>query len=85
MASTKSNEMSPEEMEQFSEKLEQWSGTLSDNERTLLKHMLELRRSDEVTGFALNAAEFQRVSFRPFTYQAVAPTLSANFFRLMCW
>jgi len=37
--------LSPKEMEAFSVKLQDWSATLSDKERTFVKQMLEQRRN----------------------------------------
>ena len=80
----KQNQMSPEEMEKFSNRMEEFAGTLSDNERTLLQHMIVRgfgRRPDE----SVDPSQFRRVSFRPITFESVAPKLDANFFKVMCW
>ena len=78
--------MAPAEMEAFSQKLEDFTSHLSDNERTLFKQMFLIDRNrlsdkalDQVTGGALNAR------FDGITFQHVAPRLNANFFKLMCW
>jgi hypothetical protein len=73
--------MTPEEMDQFSVKLENWSGTLSTNERALLKFMLE-----QGWGRQSSPSDFQRVTFqKPFTVEGHVPKLDANFFKIMCW
>jgi hypothetical protein len=52
-------EIPPAEMERFSKKLEDWSKSLSDNERTLFKYMLDLKRDDQGLGPALQSERKQ--------------------------
>jgi hypothetical protein len=72
-------------IERFSQKLANFSNTLSDEERTLFKGMLE-------RGSGLSADELSKVqggaplSGQLLQFGSFAPHLQANFFtRLMCW
>jgi hypothetical protein len=72
-------------IEQFSKKLEGFSNSLSDEERTLLKGMLD-------RGSGLSADELSKasggasLSVQALQFRAFAPRLQAAFFtRLMCW
>ena len=79
--------MSPEQMKEFSAKLEEWSATLSDDERGLFAHMLEMGRVDSarVPAKYLDPAQFQRLAFRPFEVSDRRPVLTRDYFELMCW
>ena len=79
------NTMSPKEIEAFGKKFEAWTKTLTDNERTYFKYLLDKPKDlsdaqlDKVTGGAVN---FQVSAF---TFQNFAPQLDFNFFRQMAW
>jgi hypothetical protein len=80
--------VTPDEMEQLSVKLAEWSNGLSESERGVLKHMMLLGRNAPsaggVQGFALDPSEFRREGFKPLTVEEPGE-LDANFFKLMCW
>jgi hypothetical protein len=80
-------EMSAAEAESLCKKLEGFSASLTDNERTLFKRMFTLERGrlsekalDEVYGGAGGQSQFQ-----PLRFQSVAPRLDVNFFKLLSW
>lgn len=87
------HKMTPEEMDEFSVKLEKWSATLSDNERTLLKHMVELDRGTTtelprgrfIEKAAALASGRSSEALRPFNFDSVAHKLDRNYWKLMCW
>jgi hypothetical protein len=68
----------------LSKKLESFAGTLSDEERTLFKGILEGHGlSDEALEKAVGG---QTLTFSQGHFSSFAPALNANFFRtLMCW
>jgi hypothetical protein len=79
-------EISGSAVEQFCKKLEGFSASLSDEERTLLKSMM---------GSGLSSQDLEQVQggaggllqARSHSYAALAPTLRASFFARMisCW
>jgi hypothetical protein len=74
-------EISGAAVEKFSKKLEEFSATLSDEERTLLKGAME-------RGTGLSSQDLAQVRggvSHSLTFSAVAPALNASFFTgLMC-
>lgn len=72
-------------LDQFSKKLEQFSSTLSDEERTLFKGMLEGHGlTDEALAQVAGGRSFALQSNASFA--TLAPRLDASFFNgLMCW
>jgi hypothetical protein len=81
--------MSPAEIEVFSQKLATWSETLSDNERTFLKQILDERgaaRRGQLSEAALQAVVGgASLNLQAFTFQAYAPRLSAKTLLLDIW
>lgn len=72
-------------LDQFSKKLEAFSGTLSDEERTLFKGMLEGHGlSDDTLAQVTGGRSFALSSNQAFA--RIAPRLDSSFFnQLMCW
>jgi hypothetical protein len=72
-------------LDQFSKKLEQFSSTLSDEERTLFKGMLEGHGlTDETMAQVAGGRSISLQSNASFA--TLAPRLDASFFNgLMCW
>lgn len=81
--------MTPAEIETFAQKLATWSDTLSDNERTFLKHILDERGASRRG--QLNEAALQAVvgggtlSLQAFSFQAYAPKFSLKSMLFDCW
>jgi hypothetical protein len=80
--------MAPNEMEDFGAKLEKFSASLNDNERSLFKQMFLIDRNrlsdkalDQVTGGGSPLA----ITFHGFNVEHVAPSLNASFFKMLCW
>ena len=79
--------MSTQELEAFTQKLTKWTASLSDNERTFFRFMIERNKEltsdklDQVTGGATFSTSFSTA----FTFQTYAPQLDASWFRIMCW
>jgi hypothetical protein len=78
-------EITTKDYDAFSKKLESFSASLSDTERTLFKHMFLVDRDkvsegalDQVTGGGAFVA-------RPISVERFAPRLDANFFQVLCW
>ena len=78
-------EISTNDYEAFSKKLESFSASLSDTERTLFKHMFLVDR-DKLSEAALDQVTGGTNSLlRPIQFQRFAPKLDANFFQILCW
>ena len=76
-------QVSPAEIDTFCKKLEQFSGGLSDSERTLFQSMLKRDElSDKELGQAAGGATR---TAHAVTFKAFAPKLDASFFRVMSW
>jgi hypothetical protein len=74
------HEITPAMVTKFSEKLETFSGSLSDAERTLLKGMIDGRLSDSALDKVTGGTN------QPFSVPNFAPQLNAAFFRsAACW
>jgi hypothetical protein len=77
------HEITPAMVTGFSEKLEKFSASLSDPERTLLKGMID--SGQQLSDQALDQAR-GGATHRAFTVPNFAPKLDAVFFRsVMCW
>jgi hypothetical protein len=81
-------QISAAEIDQFCRKLEAFSDTLSDSERTVFKGILDTI-SDEALGQAQGGVPSRdRGLDRGFTVQSFAPRLDFSFFRrviMPCW
>jgi hypothetical protein len=74
------HQISPAMVTQLSEKLEAFSSSLSDAERTIFQGMINARLSNEALDKVVGGAH------QPFEVASFAPQLSASFFRSnMCW
>jgi hypothetical protein len=74
------HEISPAMVTKFCEKLEAFSGSLSDAERTLFKDMIDGGLSDSALDKVTGGTN------QPFTVTNFAPQLNASFFRAnACW
>jgi len=85
------HEISPTDVDGFCKKLEGFSNSLSDQERTILKTMLEGGLSDQALsnvhgGMGLSLLQSGIGGFRSFSVLHFAPRLDSSFFRtLMSW
>jgi hypothetical protein len=79
-------EISGSAVEQFCKKLEGFSATLSDEERTLLKGMIGSGLSSQDLA-QVQGGSGQMFQARSHSFAALAPTLNASFFSrmIMCW
>jgi hypothetical protein len=75
--------MSPQEIEAFGKKFEAWTNSLSDNERTYLKYVIESPKNlsdealDKVSGGAYTTSSF--TSLGAFTFDAYATRLDSSY------
>jgi hypothetical protein len=78
--------ISVDEIVAFSKKLEAWSSTLNDKERTLLQRIVENKSGGELSDAQLGQASGGAIgAIQPLTFQKLAPQLDSRFFQIRCW
>jgi hypothetical protein len=80
--------MSTKEIEEFAQKLTKWSESLTDNERTLLSHVLDEHgrsKRAELSNRNLKALLEDKLPLEVFRFVDVAPKLDARLVGHMCW